>query len=71
MKNFKTIFIAGINRSGGSLLARLLDNHTNILSYPVELGFPEINNFYNITDNYTGIPQTISEFDYNNGTYWK
>ena len=71
MKKFKTIFIAGINRSGGSLLARLFDNHTNILSYPIELGFPEIDNFYNITDNYTGIPQTISEYDHKNMSPFK
>ena len=71
MKKFKTIFIAGINRSGGSLLARLFDSHTNTLSYPIELGFPEINNYYNIIDNYAGIPQTISDYDYKENNPFK
>ena len=56
---YKTIYIAGINRSGGSLLSRLFDGHPDILSYPTELGFPTDNNFYEITDSYSGIPQTI------------
>ena len=50
MIDYKTIYIAGINRSGGSLLARLLDNHSKILSYPTELGFPNDNSFYEIID---------------------
>ena len=33
------IFIAGINRSGGSLLARLFDGHKDFASYPMEVGF--------------------------------
>ena len=32
------IFIAGINRSGGSLLARLFDGHKDFASYPMEVG---------------------------------
>ena len=62
---FKTIYIAGINRSGGSLLARLFDNHSSILSYPTELGFPSDNSFYEIIDSYAGIPQTSPNFDCN------
>ena len=58
-QNFKFIFIGGINRSGGSLLARLLDGHKNILSYPLELPLPHDNNFYNIFENYSGIPMTV------------
>ena len=65
MNRFKTIYIAGINRSGGSLLARLLDNHSDVLSYPMELGFPEISKYYDINENYAGTPQTISNFDHN------
>ena len=65
MHSFKTIYIAGINRSGGSLLARLFDNHTKILSYPIELGFPRNHEFFNIIENYTGIPQSIPTFDHN------
>ena len=33
------IHIAGINRSGGSLLARLFDGHKEFASYPMEVGF--------------------------------
>ncbi len=65
MKKYKTIYIAGINRSGGSLLARLFDNHSNILSYPTELGFPSDNNFYEIIDSYAGIPQSVPSFNRN------
>ena len=65
MKKYKTIYIAGINRSGGSLLARLFDNHSSILSYPTELGFPTDNNFFEIIDSYAGIPQSIPKFDRN------
>ena len=66
MRSFKTIYIAGINRSGGSLLARLFDNHTKILSYPIELGFPRNHQFFHIVENYTGIPQSIPTFDHKN-----
>ena len=62
MIDYKTIYIAGINRSGGSLLARLLDNHSKILSYPTELGFPNDNSFYEIIDSYAGIPQSIPKY---------
>ena len=65
---FKTIYIAGINRSGGSLLARLFDNHSSILSYPTELGFPSDNSFYEIIDSYAGIPQSIPNYDSNKKT---
>ena len=65
MNKYKTIYIAGINRSGGSLLARLFDNHSSILSYPTELGFPTDNNFFEIIDSYAGIPQSIPKFDGN------
>ena len=65
MKKYSTIFIAGINRSGGSLLARLFDGHSNILSYPIELGFPTLDNFYKVSSSYGGVPQTIP--DYKNG----
>ena len=37
MKNF--IHIMGINRSGGSLLARLLEGNEKVVSYPMEVGF--------------------------------
>lgn len=55
----KLVFIGGINRSGGSLLARLFDGHDNIVSYPLELPFLHDNSFYKITDNYAGTPMTI------------
>ena len=65
MKKFKKIYIAGINRSGGSLLARLFDNHSKILSYPVELGFPIDTSYYDVIENYSGIPQSIPKYNMN------
>ena len=63
MKHFKKIYIAGINRSGGSLLARLFDNHSKMLSYPVELGFPQDSSYFDIMEDYSGIPQSVPSFD--------
>ena len=63
MKNFKKIYIAGINRSGGSLLARLFDNHSEILSYPVELGFPIDTSYYDVIEDYSGIPQSVPKYN--------
>ena len=62
MKKFKTIYIAAINRSGGSLLARLLDNHSKVLSYPIEIGFPTFDNFYEVHEMHQGVPQTIPNY---------
>ena len=59
---FKLIFIGAINRSGGSLLPRLLDGHKNIVSYPLELPFFHDNSYYKISDNYAGIPSNNSPF---------
>lgn len=55
----KQIFIGSINRSGGSLLARLFDGHSEIVSYPLELPFPHNNFFYKISDNFAGIPMSV------------
>ena len=63
MNNF--IFIAGINRSGGSLLARLLDGHKKIASYPMEVGFQFKKDIYGFVDKITGTPTYISEFNKN------
>ena len=62
MTSYKTIYIAGINRSGGSLLSRLYDSHSDILSYPTELGFPSDNSFYDVVDSYAGVPQSIPKY---------
>lgn len=63
MKKF--IFIAGINRSGGSLLARLFDGHSNVASYPMELNFPFKKDLYNFVDGITGSPTYIPNFKKN------
>ena len=47
------IFIAGINRSGGSLLARLFDGHRDFASYPMEVGFKFDNTSYGFLDRIT------------------
>tara|TARA_B100000579_G_scaffold247973_1_gene203712 strand:+ start:107 stop:1480 length:1374 start_codon:yes stop_codon:yes gene_type:complete len=62
----KNIFIGSINRSGGSLLARLFDGHSQIVSYPLELPFPHNNAFYKISDNFAGIPMSVPLYDNNN-----
>lgn len=59
------IFIAGINRSGGSLLARLFDGHSKIASYPMELNFPFKKDIYGFVDNITGSPTYIPNFEKN------
>ena len=60
---YKTIFIGAINRSGGSLLARLFDGHPQVASYPLELGFPHDYSFYSIFESYTGIPTSIPSYN--------
>lgn len=62
---FKNIFIGSITRSGGSLLARLFDGHKRILSYPLELPFPHDNAFYEISDNFSGIPMSVPVYSGN------
>ncbi len=62
MAMLRTIFIGGINRSGGSLLARLFDGHKDVASYPVEVGFPHDNKFYPIFESYSGIPVTVPPY---------
>ncbi len=60
---YKTIFIGGVQRSGGSLLARLFDGHPQIASYPVEVGFPFSDKFYKRFENHLGIPMTVPKRD--------
>ncbi len=57
------IFIAGINRSGGSLLARLFDGHKDFASYPMEVGFKFDNTSYDFLDKITGTPTYIPDFN--------
>ena len=59
------IFIAGINRSGGSLLARLFDGHKDFVSYPMEVGFKFDYSSYGFLDKITGTPTHIPDFDWN------
>lgn len=68
MREFKKIYIAGINRSGGSLLARLFDNHSRILSYPIELGFPRDYSYFDIIEDYSGVPQSVPIYNSSTGT---
>lgn len=60
MKNF--IHIMGINRSGGSLLARLLEGNENVVSYPMEVGFKFKENLFGFVDEMTGSPIYIPDF---------
>ena len=59
------VFIAGINRSGGSLLARLFDGHEDFASYPMEVGFKFDNTSYGFLDKITGTPTHIPDFNEN------
>ena len=59
---YKSIFIGGINRSGGSLLARLFDGHPDVGSYPREINFPLDNEIYPIFESYTGNPVEVPSF---------
>ena len=52
----------GINRSGGSLLARLLDGDDKTASYPMEVGFKFKDNLFGFSDKLTGTPTHIPEF---------
>lgn len=63
IRNFNYIFIGSINRSGGSLLARLFDGHEQVASYPLELPFPHNNFFYEICDNFAGIPMSVPIYE--------
>tara|TARA_B100000963_G_C22596029_1_gene657877 strand:+ start:591 stop:1871 length:1281 start_codon:yes stop_codon:yes gene_type:complete len=56
------IFIAGINRSGGSLLARLFDGHPKIASYPMEVTYPFCDNSFKFLEKLTGTPTHIPDF---------
>ena len=57
------IFIAGINRSGGSLLARLFDGHKEFSSYPMEVAFNFDKSAYSFADKITGSPTNIPDFN--------
>ena len=59
------IYIAGINRSGGSLLARLFDGNKEFASYPMEVGFKFDYTSYGFLDKITGTPTYIPEFNKN------
>ena len=59
------LFAGSINRSGGSLLMRLLDGHPDVVSYPIEYGFPKSGRFYPFVDQPpgNGTPLDIPEFE--------
>ena len=59
------IYIAGINRSGGSLLARLFDGHKDFASYPMEVAFKRDYTSYGFLDKITGSPFYIPDFQEN------
>jgi len=61
----KHIFIGSINRSGSSFLARLFDGHDQVVSYPLELPFPHNNAYYEIADNFAGIPMSVPTYENN------
>ena len=53
----------GINRSGGSLLARLLEGNEKVVSYPMEVGFKFKEDLFGFVDKLTGSPKYIPDFD--------
>ena len=61
----KFIFIAGINRSGGSLLARLFDGHPKIASYPMEVAYPFCDNSFKFLEKLTAHQPIFQILDWN------
>lgn len=57
------IYLGTINRSGGSLLARLFDGHEDVASYPVEVSFPNNNQIAPDLESVTGIPRHIPNYN--------
>ena len=58
----KQIYIGGINRSGGSLLARLFDGHPDVASYPLETSFSINKNFYPFVEALSGSTAFIPSY---------
>jgi|SaaInlStandDraft_5_1057022.scaffolds.fasta_scaffold27928_2 hypothetical protein len=58
----KQIYIGGINRSGGSLLARLFDGHPDVASYPLETSFPINKIFYPFVEALSGSTAFIPSY---------
>ncbi|MCG3175909.1 MAG: hypothetical protein MOGMAGMI_00846 [Candidatus Omnitrophica bacterium] len=57
------LHVASINRSGASLLTRLLDGHPDVASYPIEFNFPVDTRYFPFVDRLTGTPTHIPEYD--------
>jgi len=58
----KYIYIGTINRSGGSLLARLFDGHKGVASYPIEGSWPLCKEIYPFIVPLAGCPTYIPEY---------
>jgi hypothetical protein len=58
----KYIYIASINRHGGSLLARLFDSHQDVASYPLETGFKKDFETFKFSDDLGGSPNYVPDF---------
>jgi len=58
----KHIYIATINRHGGSLLARLFDSHEDVASYPLETGFKKDFETFKFSDDLGGSPDYVPAF---------
>lgn len=57
------IFIAAIIRHGSSLLARLLDGHPDIASYPSEKQFFKDQSTFYFPDGLTGSPTYVPSLE--------
>lgn len=57
------VHVASINRSGASLVTRLLDGHPDVASYPIEFNFPHDRRFFPFIDQLTGTPTGVPQFD--------
>jgi hypothetical protein len=58
----KYLYVGSINRSGGSLLCRMLDGHPDVASYPIEIAFPINKSFYPFTEALGGVPTHIPKY---------
>lgn len=62
----RLLYIASINRHGGSLLNRLFDSHPQVATLPTEMGFPRSKFDLDFMENLSGVPTAvpyIEDFD--------
>jgi hypothetical protein len=67
----KLLYIATINRHGGSLLNRLLDSHSEVGTLPLEMGFPPSRNAFDFMEKLSGYPTSVPNLETFDGSILK